>query len=93
MTDMSLRLRRGSLAASLLMLLLGPAGGAATPDADSGGARMTVGTRLPGASAKAVAYVVVSVTDIDAAIDFWVGRLGLELETRRSGSDPGLAAA
>jgi catechol 2,3-dioxygenase-like lactoylglutathione lyase family enzyme len=93
MTHMSLRLRRGSLAAGMLMLLLGSAWGAATPDADSAGARMTVGTRMPGASAKAVAYVVVSVTDLDAAIDFWVGRLGLELETRRSGSDPGLAAA
>jgi len=56
----------------------------------SGGPALSRG--IPGASSKAVAYVVVSVTDLDAAIDFWVGRLGLEVETRLSGSDPQLAA-
>jgi catechol 2,3-dioxygenase-like lactoylglutathione lyase family enzyme len=54
---------------------------------------MPSAVRIPGASPIAVAYVVVSVTDIDAAIDFWVGRIGMELETRLGGSDPQLAAA
>ena len=44
-------------------------------------------------SPRAVAYVVVSVADLDAAIDFWAGRLGMQIETRLGGSDPELAAA
>jgi catechol 2,3-dioxygenase-like lactoylglutathione lyase family enzyme len=44
-------------------------------------------------SAAAVAYVVLSVTDLDAAIDFWSGRLGMEVEKRLGGSDPQLATA
>ncbi|MGB8326328.1 MAG: VOC family protein, partial [Steroidobacteraceae bacterium] len=48
---------------------------------------------VKGPSGTAVGYVVVSVADLDAALDFWVNRLGMEIETRRTGEDAQLAAA
>lgn len=42
-------------------------------------------------SSQAFAYVVVSVADMDQALDLWVRRFGLETVTRREGHDAGLA--
>ena len=41
----------------------------------------------------AFAYVVISVADMDRALGLWVERFGMQVVTRRDGSDPGLARA
>jgi catechol 2,3-dioxygenase-like lactoylglutathione lyase family enzyme len=87
MTHMRTRLRRWP--ALLAALAVAGSAGAAPPP----GAAMPGTAAVQGPSPRAVAYVVVSVTDLDAAIDFWVGRLGLAIQTRLEGSDPQLAAA
>ena len=40
---------------------------------------------------KAFAYVLISVTDMDQALDLWVSRFGMEVVVRRRGDDPGLS--
>lgn len=42
-------------------------------------------------TAKAFAYVVISVADMDQALGLWVSRFGMQIVVRRQGSDPGLA--
>ena len=39
---------------------------------------------------KAFAYVVISVADMDQALDLWVRRFGMEIVIRHQGEDPGL---
>lgn len=39
-----------------------------------------------------IAYITISVADMDVALDFWVDRMGFELSRRRSGSDELMAA-
>jgi catechol 2,3-dioxygenase-like lactoylglutathione lyase family enzyme len=39
---------------------------------------------------KAFAYVVISVADMDQALDLWVRRFGMEIVIRHRGGDPGL---
>ena len=41
----------------------------------------------------AFAYVVISVADMDRALGLWVERFGMQVVTRRDGSDPDLARA
>ena len=43
-------------------------------------------------SSLALAYVVVSVADMDQALGLWVNRFGMRIVRRREGHDPGLAA-
>ena len=40
---------------------------------------------------QAFAYVVISVADMDQALGLWVNRFGMQIVTRRDGTDPGLA--
>lgn len=47
--------------------------------------------RMQGPSPKAFSYVVVSVGDMEAALELWQGRFGMEPSRHRSGDDPGLA--
>ncbi|MBK6597140.1 MAG: hypothetical protein IPG25_04140 [Proteobacteria bacterium] len=46
---------------------------------------------MPQPASRAYAYVVVSVADIEQAIGMWVHRFGMQIVTRRTGTDPGLA--
>jgi catechol 2,3-dioxygenase-like lactoylglutathione lyase family enzyme len=46
---------------------------------------------MPQPAARAFAYVVISVADMDQALGLWVQRFGMQIVSRRSGSDPGLA--
>lgn len=39
-----------------------------------------------------IAYITISVADMDVALDFWMGRMGFELSRRRSGRDELMAA-
>ena len=39
-----------------------------------------------------IAYITISVADMDVALDFWINRMGFELSRRRSGSDELMAA-
>lgn len=46
---------------------------------------------MPQPASRAYAYVVVSVADIEQAIGMWAHRFGMQIVTRRTGTDPGLA--
>jgi catechol 2,3-dioxygenase-like lactoylglutathione lyase family enzyme len=59
--------------------------GAATDDGEA----WTVPPRHP--DAKAFAYAVVSVTDLERALGLWADRFGMNVVVRRQGTDPGLA--
>ena len=37
-------------------------------------------------------WVTIGTADLEAALDFWVGRLGFECAARAEGDDPGLRA-
>jgi catechol 2,3-dioxygenase-like lactoylglutathione lyase family enzyme len=39
-----------------------------------------------------IAYITISVADMDMALEFWMGHMGFELSRRRSGSDDLIAA-
>jgi catechol 2,3-dioxygenase-like lactoylglutathione lyase family enzyme len=77
------------LAACALMLA---ACGAAAPGPSVPGPpeKASVTTEL---SPLAFSYVVISVADMDRALGLWVERFGMEVVTRRDGSDPDLARA
>ena len=75
-------------------LLAGCAGSVTVPRADgSRDNRLEEESVVPSINPIAFAYVVISVADMDRALGLWVNRFGMQIVTRRDGTDPGLARA
>ena len=62
-----------------------------TPGSSAAAARNKPEVIVIPVSSQAFAYVVISVADMDQALNLWVGRFGMELVARREGRDSGLA--